>query len=265
MLGSYPTNKKSIEEQLLTKFCKNQLVHDIALQCDDDVSGLFPDTFQKQPFTTVSDNAILTFKLANACLDGTLTYDNVGLVKPLPPFKNCVLDSVLLQHLRCVYKFLYPQLENAYEYVLPFYDQYGRVALAGELIGSTLPGHNNSASAVIVADWPGTSTGTLNGICQLRVGCIQHFITLELSYNKNGKSHKMQHIFVFVLWKRYHCCYDHFHFFVCENTDDISGPSNFLPIQRISHRCAYCEIKCNIQGFEETVFIACPIPIKHSI
>ena len=245
VLGSYPTNKKSIEEQLLTKFCQNQLVHDIALQCDDDVSGLFPDTFRKQPFTTVSDSALLTFKLATASLDGTLTYDNVGLVESLPPFKNCVLDSVLLQHLRCVYKFLYPQLENSYEYVSPFYDQYGHVTLAGELIGSTLPGRNNSASAVIVADWPGTNTGTLNGICRLRVGRVQHFITHELSYNKNGISHKMQHTFAFVLWKRHHRCYDHFgqSAIVCEDTDDISGPSNFLPVQRISYQC-------NLQGFE---------------
>jgi len=166
-----------------------------------------------------------------------------------------------------MYKFLYPQLENAYEYVSPFYDQYGRVALAGELIGSTLPGRNNSASAVIAAYWPGTSAGTLNGICQLRVGCAQHFIAHELSYNKNGKSHKMQHIFAFVVWKRCHRYYDHFgqSAIVCEDTDDNSGPSNFLPVQRISHRCAYSEIKYNLQGFEETVLIACPIPIRHSI
>ena len=55
------------------------------MQCDDDVSGLFPDTFHKQPFTTVSDSALLTYKLATASLDGTLAYDNVGLVEPLPP------------------------------------------------------------------------------------------------------------------------------------------------------------------------------------
>ena len=76
-----------------------------------------------------------------------------------------MLDSVLLQHLRCVYKFLYPQLGISNGDVSPFYDKYGRVTLARELIGSTLPGHNNSASAVIVADWPGTNTRTSNNIC----------------------------------------------------------------------------------------------------
>ena len=89
VLGSYPTNKKAIEVQLLTKFCHYQMVHDIALQCDDDdVSSLFPDTFHKQSCTTISDSALLTFKLATASLDGTLTFNNVGLVVPLLPLKT---------------------------------------------------------------------------------------------------------------------------------------------------------------------------------
>ena len=175
MLGSYHTNKKAIEEQLLRKFCQNQIVHDIASQCDD-ISSLFPNTYCKQHINTLSeDSALLTFKLGTASLDGTLTFDNVGLVAPLSPFKSCILDAVLLQHLHSVYSFLYPQLGIRNKDVLPFYDQYGRVTLAGDLIGSTLPGPNNSASSVIAADWPGTGTGILNNTCQLRVGQIQYF------------------------------------------------------------------------------------------
>ena len=163
--------------------------------------------------------------------------------------------------------FLYLQLGISNGNVSPFYDKYGRVTLAGELIGSTLPGRSNSASAVIVADWPGTNTETLNNICQLRVGRVQYFIKHELLYSKEGKSHKLQHTFAFVLWKRHHHCYDYYgkSAIVCEDTDDISGPSNNLPVQCISYRCAYSKTKCNLQGFEETVLIACPIPIRHSI
>ena len=77
----------------------------------------------------------------------------------------------------------------------------------------------------------------------------------------------MQHIFAFVLWKQHHRCYDYFgqSAIMCEDTNDITGPSSFLPVQRIIYRCAYGKIKCNPEGFEETVFIACPIPIRHSI
>lgn len=64
------------------------MVHDIALQCDDDVSSLFPDTFHKRCCTTISDSALLTFKLATASLDGTLTFNNVSLVVPLLPLKT---------------------------------------------------------------------------------------------------------------------------------------------------------------------------------
>lgn len=71
--------------------------------------------------------------------------------------------------------------------MLPFYCQYGRVTLAGDLIGSILPGSNNSASSVIVADWPGTGNNT----CRLQVGCIQYFMKHDLSYNDNGNVHKI--------------------------------------------------------------------------
>ena len=64
-----------------------------------------------------------------------------------------------------MYSFLYPQLGISNKDVLPFYDQFGRVTLVGDLTGSTLPGPNNSTLSVIVTDWPGTGTGTLNDNC----------------------------------------------------------------------------------------------------
>ena len=70
-----------------------------------------------------------------------------------------------------------------------------------------------------------------------------------------------QHTFAFVLRKQYFGQGA----IVCEDTDDISGPSNFLLVQHIGYRCAYSKAKCNPQGFEETMLIVCPVPIKHSI
>ena len=99
VLGSFHTNKKAIEEQLMRKFCQNQVAHDIAAQCDDDVSSYFPHAFTKQCITEVSDSALLTLKLGTAPLDGSLRFDNASLVVLLSPFKNCITDSVLLQHL----------------------------------------------------------------------------------------------------------------------------------------------------------------------
>ena len=237
------------------------MAHDIASQCDDDVSSYFSHTFTKQCVTKVSDSALLTFKLGTVPLDGSLRFDNAGLVVLLSPFKNCIVDSVLLRHLYSVYSFLYPQFGISIKDVLPFYHQYGRITLAGDLIRSTLPGPNNSASSVIAANWPGTATEILNNTYQLRVGHVQYFMQYELSLNKSGNIQKMQQIFAFVVWKRHHRFYDYYgqSAIMCEDTDDISGPISFLPVQRILYRCAYSEMKCNPEGFEENVFIACPI------
>ena len=102
-----------------------------------------------------------------------------------------------------------------------------------------MPGPNNFASSVIAANWPGTATGLLNNTCQLRVGRVQYFMKHELSFNKSGNIQKMQHIFAFVLWKRYHHFYDYYgqSAIMCEDTDDIIGPSSFLPVQQILYRC----------------------------
>lgn len=67
-------------------------------------------------------------------LNGTLNFRNVDLVKTLLPYKEGVLDTFSLQYLKSVYYFLYPNLNG--QKVLPFYDHYGHVTLAGDLIGS---------------------------------------------------------------------------------------------------------------------------------
>ena len=56
-----------------------------------------------------------------------------------------------------------------------FYRKFGRVTLAGDLIGSDMPGPNNKSSSVIMAYWPGRSR-TLDNIDynRMRVGVVQY-------------------------------------------------------------------------------------------
>ena len=100
-----------------------------------------------------------------------------------------------------VYRFLYPLEDFSDCSVLPFYKEYGRVILVGDLIGSTLPGTNNSPSAVIMADWSGAETGHLDTCSrnQMRVGYIKYFIKHEVSSVKDSK---MEHIFAYFIWRK---------------------------------------------------------------
>ena len=52
---------------------------------------------------------------------------------------------------------------------------------------------------------------------------------------------------------------------VCQNENETNGPYNFIPVQRIAYRCAHLQMKLDFDDFDETVFIAGPLPIRHSI
>jgi len=114
-----------------------------------------------------------------------------------------------------------------------------------------------------MANWPGT-TMTLPET--IRVGCVQYFLKHTLSVIEDGRTQHMEHIFAYVMWKKLHSCFDYFGKSAIVNEDeyDTTGPNNFIPVQRITHRCAHTRMKLNLQGFNETVYIVCPIAIKHS-
>jgi len=262
ILESYFTNKKEIEGQIMRKFCQEQAVHDLSLQLDKDVLSLLPKSYSNESTEVDSKIAMETYALAVSSLNGTLNFGNIGMVKPLLPYKEGVLDAISLQHLKTVYYFLYPHLDN--QEVLPFYDHYGRITLAGDLIGSVYPGPNARSSAVVMANWP---EGEMTLPEKRRVGCVQYFLKHKWSIIKDGHKENIEHMFAFVLWKKTHVCFDYFgtSAIVLDDEDDMIGPSNFIPVQRILYRCAFTRMKLNLQGYDETVFVACPIVVKHSL
>ena len=98
------------------------------------------------------------------------------LTLPLPPYKEKILDCTSLRNLQIIYHFLYPNRDID---VLPFYDCYSHVTLAGELMGFVSPGANSPSSLVIIANWLRDGTE----ICTMRIGCIQYFLKIHYSIN----------------------------------------------------------------------------------
>lgn len=115
---------------------------------------LLPPNYSKEFSSIDSKIALETYTLAVGSLNGTLNFGNISLIKLLPSYKVGVLDAILRQYLRTVYYFLYPDLIINGQKISPFYDNYGHITLAGDLIGSVYPGSNAQPSAVVMANWP---------------------------------------------------------------------------------------------------------------
>ena len=135
-----------------------------------------------------------------------------------------------------LYKQLYPR--HDLKPVSRFCHKFGCITIAGDLIGSDMPGQNSRSSSVIMAFWP-SKGNTLNNIdySQMQVGVVQFFMRHMLSYSNSGDLIEEEHIFAYVL-------HPHFNWHgvsatVCVDIFESVGSCCLLPVQRIGHRCAY--------------------------
>ena len=92
-------------------------------------------------------------------------------------------------------------------------------------------------------------------------GEIQYFLRHTVVVKNGDETHKVTHILAFVLWYKLHPqCKDYFGLSsqVClQHYEDCSAAS-FMPVSRISHRCAASKVKYNLGtiGSESVVIVA---------
>ena len=275
ILGSVHTNRKAVESQLLKKFCQEQESCNLQLPSDEQFLSLLPRQSQTLNLT-VSDQSNSNMdisKLVKMSYSALVDIDSFSLeaaptAKGLPPCHEKVLPGQLISKLQSIYKQLYPNKRIVH---FPyFYREYGRIILAGDVIGSVKPGPNNSSSSIIMAFWPsaGDSLETLDSV-RMRVGEVQYFIkhTIKVVSIDSSSQVNETHIFAYVYWKKTH---PHHNWFgisatVCSDLDEDPCACCFIPVQRISARCAFTCLPVKFSTHTETVFIACPIPLKYNI
>lgn len=87
-------------------------------------------------------------------------------VEALPPFYEEVFTDEASEEVLNMYHELYPDYSNLK--CSKFYHKFGRSKLAGDLIGSTMPGTNSNFSSVIMSFWPhrGNSLATIDYGCK---------------------------------------------------------------------------------------------------
>lgn len=265
LLGSYSTNKKAIEVQVMRKFLSSRNAHGLLHRVDPDVLPILPLSVCKNKslseVCTDDESVVSLLTMSHAPLNTITSFHNRGEVCLLPPLRQGIFSSEESKHLLSIYLQLYPDM------TIPslslFYTLCNRVTLGGECLGSLKS--RSHKSAVVMAYWPGRG-GNLSDIDyskRMRVGVVNHYIRHQITL----QGEQQEHVFACVSWKIRHPYEDWFGVSatVCCNIFEESGPCMYLPVQRINCRCASALLSVEIGSITEPVFVACPIPIKYAL
>ena len=188
MLGSFHTNQKSIEVQVMRKFINSQLLHSTKHKAQLHFLSLIPcgdfDTRGPSILPESGEDleclSILTMS-TSSLPNSRLSFHQVNHVLLFPPLRQHVfsLATVKLEQL-C--KQLTPS-KNVVS-VSPFHVRCGRVMVCGKMIGSVLNANSYNSASVIMAYWPVKDEPISNiDTTQLRIGTVQHYMKFHVTYS----------------------------------------------------------------------------------
>ena len=270
ILGSFHINNKAIESQLMERFLETQSLGS-CLQTgmfDEDYLSILPVGNQAYSYRDVhiqqaSHNVVQFLELPNGPLNVSLECLDAfySMVKVIGPFKEKILTELETTQLEVVLNEL---LDTSVQVHSKFCVKFGKVILGDDLIGSSLP-NSSVSSSLIMASWP-TAPDSVSPQCA--IGEVQYFLKVDViqQYELEADNAKiMNHTLAFVHWRK---PYEQDIFpneiaRICETTYQARCKWNFLPVWRISNRCAHITAPFTFSSFcTETVTIACPLPLR---
>ena len=268
MLGSFHTNKKSVESQIMRKFVNSQRLKSAEVLANSELLSVL--SLKQQPTSTLADfsmddeNSLALLNMSLRPLN-SISFQNNSVVNILPPFHEDVFSSELQKDLKMFYTQLYP--DCTIEKVSPFFIRCGRAVLCGQLIGSVMNATSSNSSFVIAAYWPssGHNLSSIDYGARMKIGTVQYFCKNQTTVcTSDNVKHNYEHVLAYVCWKQRH---PHEEWYgisatVCVNMHEPPSVASFIPVQRINSVCVYSVVDTEIDSLLETVFIAVPIPAK---
>jgi hypothetical protein len=120
-----------------------------------------------------------------------------------------------------------------------------------------------------MAYWPGRGDDlTRIDNSSMRVGVVQYYFRHRAEVCRENERLTVNMDYAYVLWKQKH---PNQHWFghsatICFNTFEPSSPCNFIPVQRIAKKCAFCTLMLEVMpNIRENLFVASPICIKYTL
>ena len=272
ILASVPNNK-NVEIQVMNRFLRTRIIQSMSATIDDEeLKQMLPlnmHMYMQQSLSNYVTNDFDLLKLLNLS-HGELrlqdsNYQDVGYTKLLDPTSERILSESETEFLCNLYQQLNPGCSA--EYVSPFYTHSGRLHFAGDILGSVINKRTAVNSSVVAAYWPyyGDNITRIDFSCP-SVGKVLYYMnhSVTLKNITSGCSSVAHYTLAYVQWMDHHPQYCHLYgvyAIACNNSFNGLSLCCYIPVLQIFAKCAsYTEI---IQ--DETVFIACPIPIKLSM
>ena len=159
LLGSFHTNNKSIEQQIMRKFVNAQRLRSAAGLADSHLLSLLLSqqqstkaSYSLMALSLDNDDTLRTLRMSTAPLHSIHSFENTGFATLLPPLYEEIFASEQIEDLKLLYQQLYPQKVIAR--VSPFLVCSGRVTVCDQVIGSVKNATSCNSSSVIAAYWP---------------------------------------------------------------------------------------------------------------
>lgn len=263
-------NNNAIESQMMVRFLETQSLGS-CLQTDifdEDYLSILPVDNQAYSYSDVHiqqapHNVVQFLELTNGPLNISLECLDAfnSMMKVIGPFTEKILNEMEIAQVEAVLNEL---LDTPVQVHSKFCVKFGKVILGDDLIGSSLP-NSSVSSSLIMATWP-TAPDSVSPQCA--IGQVQYFLKVGVTEQCDLESDNvkiMNHTLAFVHW---HKPYEQDIFpneiaRICETSYQARCKWNFLPVWRISNRCAHITAPFTFpSSCTETVTIACPLPLR---
>ena len=269
LLGSYHTNRKSIESQIMRNFVHSQKLRSEASLIHPELLSILPC---KQPAGPVSLTDIADDENDTLMLLRYSSYHLLHLKTLEWYFCFHLCTRMFLKQMRfnvwrhCTDQ-LYPQ--KVLDVVSPLYVCSGRALMCSQVIWSCMNSMSARSSSVVMAFWPQRGNQLSIDYSRTSVGVVQYFfkhvVKFNISAGQQVEVRESEHTFAYIKWKQSHANQDWFGISatVCVDLDEPFSMCSFMAVQRLYSVCASTILNnININGFPESVFVAVPIPIK---
>ena len=248
-LGSFPTNKKSITEQLMRRFIYESECHHLALP------EIFVDQFQHiLPFANQSRLSEV-HQPSNSEEHFCFIYDPRHVHLPSIS-KYSSLGPSDFRNLASMYTHLYQGSTITDEQMTYSIRVFKNIQFYGRRLGS-LKSPKTKRSAYIMASWADENC-SINEHAKLRPGKVLYYIMHKIVVDCELK----EHLLACVCWYTEHNCCSLYGkpLEIWNNTVIFDGPAFFIPVQKIACRCAVSLGRIPAPTGEDQVLFVSPLP-----